>query len=46
MLLGVRATHGQQHMEDNVEKKDQVLQERVSVDPEEEALNNSVASLA
>lgn len=45
MLLRVRATHGQQNMEDNVEKKNQVFQKRMSVDPKDGALYNLVESL-
>lgn len=46
MLLGVRASHCQQHTGDGMEEKDQVPQQRVSVDPKEEALNNPAAHLA
>lgn len=46
MLLGVRATHCQRHMEDEVQRKVRVLQELVSVCPEEEASNNPVEGSA
>lgn len=45
MLLRVRAAHGQQHMENDVEKKNQVFQKRMSVDPKDGALYNLVQGL-
>lgn len=46
MLLRVRATHGQQHMEDDMEKKNQVFQKIMSVDPKDGALYNLFEGLA
>lgn len=46
MLSRVRATYGQPHMGDGVEKKNQVLQKRMSVDPKDGALYNLVEGLA
>lgn len=46
MLLRVRTTHVRQHMENDVEKKKQVFQKRMSVEPKEEALNNLVEGMA
>lgn len=46
MLLRVWATHAQKHMGDGVEKKNQVLQKRMSVDPKDGALYNLVEGLA